>query len=438
MTDLEAVDAAPPDTHPAVAAKPKRDLRVPGRDLAADAARPTAGERFSEADYEYMEAGLPPKTRKTLKEAWVRVLRFTSDIQVSEEPPWPVETCVKVFDWAWRQEGYRGRPYSPSTIDGMLWAITKAHKVARRPDGMRGYQTPVDSEEVRRAFRGYRQKFRQHKFKSRKATPIAPEEAVAMIRTCDTRSVIGLRDALAIAWLFDGGFRAGELVEPKEFAEQTGRHGVEFEHVELHVRDDVDWDAVDWRRPELIRLYTSSSGGTDVVHRLDHVVIHVPDSKTDQEGDGDEVILPAHPDAFAFNCPVRLFIAWTKLLMDLDMPRRGPVLRIIATGGPVPVDRPRKGKVTADPWRYQGLAGKCAQWVEAAGLVDPAGATRNFLLHGFRAGAAEASAERGADTPEMNRHFRWSQFGTTAQRYAARGLKRRQNPAARIWGVEAE
>jgi hypothetical protein len=66
-------------------------------------------------------------------------------------------------------------------------------------------------------------------------------------------------------------------------------------------------------------------------------------------------------------------------------------------------------------------------------LQDPDGHYRHLVLHGMRAGAAEAAAERGADTPEMNRHFRWSQFGTTAQRYAARGLKRLRNPAVRVW-----
>lgn len=417
-------------------AKPKRELRIPGRDLAADAARPTADERFSEADYRLMEAGVAPKTRKTLKEAWKRVLNFCSDNSFSEAPPWPVERCVKIFDWAWQQRGYRGQPYAPATVEGMLWAVSKAHKVARRPeDGMRGYQTPTDSEEVRRAFRGYRKKYRGAKHRSRKASPISPEEQVAMVRALDPRSVMGLQGALALAWLYDGGFRAGELVVPKELSEETGRRGIEFEHVELHTRVDVDWDAVDWRRPWEIELFTGGQGSTA---RPDHLIIHVPDSKTDQEGDGDEVILPAHPVEFAFNCPVRTYIAWTKLLMELGHERRGTVLRVIRYGGPGPKgDRPRSGVVTEEPLGYNGLAVLFRRWVKNAGLEDPTGAVRNFLLHGMRAGAAEAAAEGGADTPELNRHFRWSQFGTTAQRYAARGRKRKLNAAARIWGGAA-
>jgi integrase len=414
------------------------ELRIPGRDLATDAARATAGETFSQADYELMERGVRPKTRKTLKEAWKRVLDFTSGERVAAggtsylEVPMPEATCVKMIDWCWLQKGKRGQPYAPATVRGMMWAVTKAHQVARRPDGTRGYPTPVESVEVRKAYAGYVAKYVGAKHRSHKASPISPEEAIAMIRTCDTRSVIGLRDALAIAFLYDGWFRAGELVEPKEFGEEEGRFGIEFEHVELHVRDAIDWAAVDWRRPEDIRLFTSPEEGD--VNRIDHLVVRIPMSKTFKEGDGDEVILPAHPDRYAFNCPVRLYIAWVKLLRELELPRRGPMLRNIRTGNRAPQDgRPKKGTVTEQGLRYVVLAGMYQRWVAAAGIEDPAGAIRHFSLHGMRAGGAEAAADAGADTPEMNRHARWSQFGTTAQRYAARALKRKRNPARRIW-----
>jgi hypothetical protein len=252
-----------------------------------------------------------------------------------------------------------------------------------------------------------------------------------MIRALDARSVIGLQGALALSWLYDGGFRAGELVVPKELAEEMGRAGIQFEHVEVSTRREVDWDAVDWRRPWDIELDAEGKNAS----RADHLIIHVPESKTDQEGDGDEVLLPAHPAEYAFNCPVRLFIAWTKLLMELGHERRGTVLRVIRYGGLGPQDgRPRKGTVTEEPLGYDGLAVLFKRWVSGAGL-DVGGVLRNFLLHGMRAGAAEAAAEGGSDTPELNRHFRWSQFGTTAQRYAARGKKRAQNPARRIWRV---
>jgi hypothetical protein len=396
------------------------ELVVAGRrDLAADANRLTAGERFSEADYELMERGVAKNTRRTLKSAWKHVLDFTGGYGYFE-CPMPIPTCVKLFDWAWQQNGRYGRPYAPAHVKLMLWAITKAHKVAMRPDGVRGYVTPVDSEEVRRAARGYRQKWLGAGYRDDKASPIEPDEAIAMIRTRDVRSPQGLRDALAIALLYDGGFRAGELVISDE-----ERPGVQFEDVELHA--EVDWDTVDWTKPAEIE----PGDGAELV-------IHVPMSKADQEGYGDEVMLPAHPPEYAFNCPVRLFIAWSKLLRERGLARRSTVLRVVAYGGPGPKldpTRPRSGKVLEQGLAYAGLARLFGQWIDAAELEDPEGHRRHLVLHGMRAGSAEAAAERGADTPELNRHFRWSQFGTTAQRYAARGRKRRNNPARRIWAA---
>lgn len=402
-------------------------LVVPGRDLEAAAQRATAGERFSDADYKLMEAGVAKNTRRRLRDAWKNVLKFTGAGGYSE-CPMPVETCVKMINWCWTQNGRYGQPFAPASVKSMLWAVTKAHKVARRPDGTRGYVSPVGSEEVQRALRGYRANYLAGRYRSDKASPISPAEAIAMIRTCDVRSPQGLRDALALALLYDGGFRAGELVVSDE-----DRLGVLFEHVELHA--EVDWDVVDWRRPRdiVLRIPTDDEPASLVaVH--DHLVIHVPMSKTDQEGDGDEVLLFAHPPKFALNCPVRMFIAWSKLLRELGHARRGTVLRMVLHGGTKPADgRPKKGTVKEAPLDYHGLSRMFARWVRDAGIEDPEGHRRHLVLHGMRAGAAEASAERGADTPEMNRHFRWSQFGTTAQRYAARGRKRRQNPAKRIW-----
>lgn len=374
-----------------------------------------------------MLRGVAKNTRLALRRAWKKVLRFTGENGFSE-CPMPVETCVKMVRWCWTQEGRYGRPTSPQAVKHMLWAVTKAHKVAMRPDGVRGYVTPVDSEEVQRAFRGYRNQYATAGHRPDKASPIEPDEQIEMVRTCDVRSPIGLRDALALALMYDGGFRAGELVISDE---EDGRLGVLFQDVELHA--DVDWDVVDWTRPQDIAMRWSTDD--DALRDADRLVIHVPLSKTDQEGDGDEVVMYAHPPQYASNCPVRLYIAWCALLRERKIPLQTTVLKQILHGGVPPADgRPKRGTVIEAGLAYGGLARLYGRAVDVAGLVNPEGRRRHFVLHGMRAGSAEAAAERGADTPELNRHFRWSQFGTTAQRYAARGRKRRQNPAKRIWG----
>lgn len=398
------------------AARAGTELAVPGRDLAVDAQRRTAGERFSQADYDLMMRGVPRNTRLALARAWKKVLRFTGD-HGFVECPMPVETCVKLIRWAWTEDGRYGRPLSPETVKHMLWAITKAHKVARRPDGVRGYVTPVASEEVNRAMRGYRDDYARARHRPDMATPIDPDEQLDMVSTCDVRSPVGLRDALALALLYDAGFRAGELVATAD------TDGLMFEDINLVATFN---EPVDWTRPADI--------GAALDPQRDRLIIHVPLSKTDREGYGDEVVLFAHPPEYAANCPVRLFIAWRALLRERDLRATGPVLRQVLYGGKPPADgRPRKATVADVGLAYDGLARLFARAVEAAGLENPEERRRHFVLHGMRAGSAEASAARGADTPELNRHYRWSQFGTTAQRYAARGRKRQLNPARRIW-----
>lgn len=403
-----------------------QEIQIVGRDLARDAARATAGERFSDADIELMLSGVAKNTRLALRRAWKKVLRFTGD-HGYDECPMPIATCVKMIDWCWTQDGRYGRPQSPQTVKHMLWAVTKAHKVAMRPDGVRGYVSPVGSEEVQRAFAGYRKRYTAAGHRPDKATSIEPEEQLDMVRTCDVRSPAGLRDALALALLYDGGFRPGELVVADD---EDGRLGVLFQDVEL--RSVVNLDEVDWTRPAEIEARSPRS---EYDRDADHLVIHVPMSKTDQEGDGDEVLLYAHPAEYAVNCPVRLYIAWSALLRSRGIALRGTVLKQVLGGGPMPADgRPKRGTIIDAGLGYGALCRLYDRAVSAAGLENPEGRRRHFTLHGMRAGSAEAAAERGADTPELNRHFRWSQFGTTAQRYAARGRKRRQNPAKRIWG----
>lgn len=372
-------------------------LHRPGRDLAAYAARRTAGETFSLADWDLMMAGVAENTRKTARRAWLRVLRFCGEHGYSE-CPMPIETCVKLVNAQWQHPGRYGRPTSPETVKLILWAVTKAHKVARRPDGTVGYVSPVGSEEVQRALRGYTNRWVKAGHRPDKASPIEPDELIRMVATCDARSPAGLRDAFAFALGYDMGARVSEAA------------GLLFRDLEIHVADP------------------------DNITTADHFVVHVPYSKTDQEGDGDEVFIYAHPAAAASTCAVRLGLAWMAMLRDRGLSLDGPVLRRVLGGGTRPADgRPKAGTISTQGLSFAALESMFVRAVEAAGLENPEGRRRHFVWQGFRAGSAEASAGAGADTPELNRHYRWSQRGTTAQRYAARGRKRRHNPAKRIW-----
>lgn len=393
-----------------------------GRDLHLAAARRTSEETFSPEDIEFMMRGVKPNTRLALQRAWKHVLTFTGGHGFTEVPM-TVETCVKLVRHAWTVTGRYGRPTSPETLNHWLWAVTKAHKVARRPDGTRGYTSPVESEEVRRAVSTYRGDWTAAGHRPDMATPIEPDELVDMVATCDARSPIGLRDALALSLMYDAGLRAGELVRNQE-----ARPGLLFQDVELKLPRRFPIDDVDPGNPLSI---------TGLDPQRDHLVLHIPMSKTDTEGYGDEVFLYAHPQEFAANCPVRLYLCWRKLLLSQGRQLTGNVVRQILHGGIAPRDgRPKRGKILDEGLAYDGLVRIFNRALDAAGIENPEGRRRHFALHGLRAGAAEAAAENEADTPELCRHFRWSMKSGTANRYAARGRKKKLNPARRIWAAQ--
>ena len=388
-------------------------------ELATYAARRPEGETYSQADWEFILEGVPENTRLTYQRAWKWILSWTGE-HGYVECPMPVETCVKMIRGHWNRKGRYGRPASPATLQLTLAVLTLAHRHAKRPDGTVGYVSPVQHPDVQRALRAYRQRWLGAGHRPDQASPITPEELALLVDTCHPASERGVRDALAFTLLYDMGARRSELL------------AIGFEDVDLVVRpaegrEPLELDAVDWTAPADIPLGPRS-----------RLIVHVPMSKTDQEGAGDEVVLPAHPEAFAATCPVRRYIAYRAMLRELGLELTGAVLRQVIGGGPKPKDgKPKKGTVTAEAMNVAGLESMLARAIDAAGLDAEAGRIRrHFTLHGFRAGAAEAAAANGADTPELNRHFRWSQKGTTAQRYAARGLRQTRNPAARIWASE--
>lgn len=402
----------------------ERAERVAGREvqLAEAAGRKQASETYTPDDWEFILEGVPKNTRKTYAQAWKWILGWTS-AHGYPECPMPVETCVKMIRGHWHRQGRYGRPASPATLRLTMSVLSLAHKYAKRPDGTVGYVSPVGHPDVQRAYRTYQKRWLMAGHRPDKSTPITPEELGVLVGTCHPQEERGARDALALTFVYDMGARRSELL------------AVNFEDVDLVVRAAPE--DVDWTRPEDIELYVPDD--PDLRRRSDRLIVHVPMSKTDQEGAGDEVILLAHPARHAKTCPVRRYIAWRVLLAERGLDCSGPMLRQVLGGGVKPRDgRPRRATITEERMEVVSLETMLSRAVAASGLADMAGRVRrHFSLHGVgRAGPAEAAAENGADTPEMNRHFRWSQRGTTAQQYAARGLRRKNNPVARIWDNE--
>lgn len=370
-------------------------------------------ERYSAAAREMLDEAIPKNTRESyLRAAW-RYVQWCGETGRQHLPATPA-TVVEFILYLGRQPGrYNGpgldgkpmkfRPLAPESVRMHLKVISRAHRMAPRPErdsagrSFIGYESPTKHPDVRDVFKVYKQRWLKDGHRPDTASDLTPEELTAMVGTLDDRSTRGIRDAAMLCVTYDAGLRKEELSALN--------------------REDV--------------TFTVAVDGVEIV------VLAIRMSKTDQAGDGDEVLLHAHPAPFAATCPVRRLRMWIERC-DAAGFTDGPLFRKLAGGGPSPADgRPRKSRIL--PGRITGLSLEAvvADTGEAAGLVGkeiPVRQRRHLVPHSLRAGSATAAAEAGADTPELNRHYRWSPNSTTANRYATRGKRRRrQTPSRRIW-----
>jgi site-specific recombinase XerD len=209
-----------------------------------------------------------------------------------------------------------------STIGRRAAAVAYAHKLA-------GFEPPTSAETVRAVVRGIR---RSIGTAAARKQPATAEVVGKMLKHCPD-TLRGLRDAALIALGFAGAFRRSELVA-------------------LTVADLVE--APDGYRVTIRR------------------------SKTDQEGEGQEIAIPR-------GCriePVKLVQAWLKAAGITE----GYVFRQVAKGGRVLASALSGHSAAAIVKRLAGLAG-----------LDAA----TFAGHSLRAGFLTSAAESGAGVLKM-------------------------------------
>jgi site-specific recombinase XerD len=209
-----------------------------------------------------------------------------------------------------------------STIGRRAAAIGHFHKV-------NGHEPPTNSEAVKAVVRGIRRSIGCAPV--RKA-PATSDLVTRMLERCDG-SLIGLRDRALLALGFGGAFR----------------------------------------RSELVALEVS-----DLLATADGFRVTIRKSKTDQEGEGQEIAVPR-------GCriePVKAIEAW----LAASGITAGPVFRPIAKGGRV-LDVPLSGHSAAAIVKRYALA---------AGL-DPS----TFAGHSLRAGFLTSAAEAGSSVLKM-------------------------------------
>jgi integrase len=160
-----------------------------------------------------------------------------------------------------------------------------------------------------------------------------------------------------------------------------------------------------FRRSELV--------GIDVEHlRFDAagVTVRLPRSKTDQAGQGADVVLPRRRGQAS--CPVRALEEW---LLRASI-RRGPVFRRLTAAGTI------EGRLTGDGV-YKILRARAA----AAKLT--VAATERLSPHGLRAGLITEASLAGALDEQIMPHTRHKDLGTM-RAYRRRARIMVDNPAS--------
>lgn len=193
---------------------------------------------------------------------------------------------------------------APSTLGRRLAAIRLMHLGARHP-------SPHDAIEVEEVLRGIR---RTWKRPPTQKAPAVDDEIMRMVDAVAPQTLRGLRDRALLLLGFAGAFRRSELV------------GLDAEHV------------------------TQRDEGLSVL---------IAHSKTDQEGAGQVVAIPAVPGSPY--CPVRAVLDW----LTVAAIQRGPVFRRLHRGDTVGKSRlsaqsvalivkDHAGKVGLEASRYAG------------------------------------------------------------------------------------
>ena len=227
-------------------------------------------------------------------------------------------------------------PASPDVVARYLAAHATTHAVAtlarhlvaiRRAHALRGLPDPVRSELVRLTFRGIR---RAHGRPQRRAAALTAERIAAIMASLGD-TLRDVRDRALLLIGFAGAFRRSELCAV-----------------------DCEW------------IDRMASG----------LVITIPKSKTDQEGQSRQVAISRGRDPI---CPIKALDQW----LEMSGISEGPVFRPITQRGHVlpgqlsgdsiaSIVKQRVGAIGLDPTRYSGHSLRAGFVTSAASAGTPA------------------------------------------------------------------
>lgn len=253
-----------------------------------------------------------------------------------------------------------GRTPAPSSIEQAIAVIRAAHKAA-------GYRDEPETAAALKVLKGYKKKRSDAGTRKRKAPPINLARLRALIADCDLATLAGLRDRVIFVLGFAMMARRSELA------------GLHLEDI----REDEEGD----------------------------LTILLRSSKTDQSGEGAEVIVPrgVHNDTD----PVRVVRAYREALAERGI-TTGRLLRAINQW---------------DQITHESMSGDAInEMVQRRAAVALPGKGLVYTAHGFRAGGAGEAYKNRAPISAIRAQGRWADNSPQVLEYIRVIDDREENP----------
>ncbi len=282
------------------------------------------------------------------------------------------------------KRGRHGQPYAPSTVSQAVYVVSAIHQWL-------GYVSPTRHPSVELQLKAYERKWKSAGYRPQVAYAITMDDSVAIARTCNLRTVPGLRNAAAFRLQFDMGARVSELIGEIDGDAWRG----------MRVRD-VRWESED--RAVLHIAQTKTNEARDVAVEA---VRWVTDADGEPvlratgalDADGRPVMekIP-HPEVDVD--PLVLLRAWYDLLVARGVAHPdAPLFREVRPSGQMRKDGSLTGSVLELPWSYDAFAAEFDRCVRRAGVDrDPVtGERRHITSHSNRAGLITEAVD--ADVP---------------------------------------
>jgi integrase len=161
-----------------------------------------------------LQTATSAKTLEALYWGWGRFIHYCGVTSRSHEMPTSATIRQYVKDhWhmvhmhgrdTGRKRGRYGQPYSPRTVELAVYVISM---ICNRLD----WPNPVRNPKVHAQLTAYRIKYEDAGFRTDEADPLTMDQMAALVRSCDLRTVGGLRTAVMVRLQCDTGARGGEL-----------------------------------------------------------------------------------------------------------------------------------------------------------------------------------------------------------------------------------